>query len=73
MTVEVVNRKTGAISTKDVAMELHYTTIPQHVGGSGVHAPSNLSELTPWQHEAVDPYRHTGEHLLSMIKGVDAW
>jgi uncharacterized protein RhaS with RHS repeats len=73
MTVEVMNRKTGAISTKDVAMELHHTTIPQRIGGAGVHASSNLSDLTPWQHESVDSYRHTGEDLLSVIKGIDTW
>lgn len=73
MTVEVMNRTTGQISTKNVGLELHHTNIPQRVGGAGVHAPSNLSELTPWQHEAVDPYRHTGEDLLRVIKGIDKW
>ena len=73
MTVEVISRKTGAITTKVVSMELHHTNIPQRTGGTGVHSPSNLSEVTPWQHEAIDPYRHTGEDLRRVTKGVDAW
>jgi hypothetical protein len=38
-----------------VAKELHHT-IPQRNGGS--HAPSNLQEVWPWEHDAIDPFRH---------------
>lgn len=73
MTVTVRNRKTGKITQKDVSLELHHTVTPQRVGGSGVHNSSNLSIVDPWQHEAVDPFRHTGSDLLSIDKGVDMW
>jgi hypothetical protein len=63
----------GVTKKVDVSMELHHAGIPQRVGGAGVHAPSNLAPLTPWQHEAVDPFRHTGSNLISIDKGVDNW
>lgn len=65
--------KNGQKITKDVSMELHHVGIPQRVGGAGVHSTSNLAILTPWRHEAVDPFRNTGETLLKIIKGVDTW
>ena len=71
MQVEVM--KNGVRSTKDVSMELHHSAIPQRVGGPGVHSPSNLDKVTPWQHEAVDPYRNTGETLLRVIKDINIW
>ena len=73
MRVEVVDNKTGEVKVKDVSLELHHTTIPQRVGGADVHDPSNLSIVTPWQHEDVDPYRHTGSTPLSTVQGVDSW
>ena len=54
--VEVIHRRTGATSIMDFPIELHHATIPQREGGAGVHSPTNLQKLTPWQHEAVDPY-----------------
>ena len=63
----------GNIRQVDVSMELHHVNIPQRVGGPSVHGTSNLSPLTPWQHEAVDPFRHTGQDLISIDKGVDLW
>ncbi len=71
--VEVVSRRTGAISTMDMSIELHHTTIPQRVGGPGVHNATNLTKLTPWQHEAVDPYRHVGYDLIQVIKDIGTW
>jgi hypothetical protein len=73
MTVEVINRKTGNIEIKDVSMELHHAAIPQRVGGTGVHNPSNLEIHTPYSHEAVDPFRNTGERLMNVQKGIDVW
>ena len=73
MTVEVMNRKTFEITRKDVAMELHHNDIPQRVGGAGVHETSNLLSLTPWEHEAVDAFRHVGSDLIRVVKGVDVW
>lgn len=73
MTVTVVNNKTGVVSQVDVSMELHHTNVPQRVGGPNVHNASNLTPLTPWQHEAVDPYRHTGSTPISVDNGVGSW
>ncbi|MCO6561209.1 MAG: hypothetical protein J6574_08965, partial [Gilliamella sp.] len=33
----------------------------------------NLAKLTPWEHEAVDPYRHTGYDVINIVKDVDKW
>ena len=38
-----------------VPKELHHV-VPQRDGGS--HNRSNLREVWPWEHEAIDPYRH---------------
>jgi len=73
MTVEVISRKTDKISIKEYALELHHNNIPQRVGGAGVHDPSNLLALTPWEHEGVDQFRHVGSDLIRVIKGVDVW
>ena len=73
MTVEVTNRKTGITSVKDYSLELHHTNTPQRVGGTGVHNTSNLTIVDPWQHEAIDPFRHVGADLDVVIKGVDTW
>ena len=71
MKVEVL--KSGQRVVKDVSMELHHTNVPQRVGGANVHNTSNLTPLTPWQHETVDPFRNTGETLLRVIKDVKSW
>jgi hypothetical protein len=73
ITAKVMSRKTGKIKTKDFSMELHHDQIPQRVGGVGVHQSSNLLSLTPWEHEAVDSFRHTGSRLMQIVKGVDQW
>jgi len=73
MTVEVISRKTDKISIREYALELHHNDIPQRVGGAGVHDSSNLLALTPWEHEAVDQFRHVGSDLIRVIKGVDVW
>jgi len=73
ITVEVINRRTGIPQTKDVSMELHHRDIPQRLGGDDVHKTRNLDALTPWEHEAVDPFRHAGSDLVRIIKGVDVW
>ncbi|MBD8191058.1 RHS domain-containing protein [Pseudomonas fluorescens] len=73
MKVEVVNRKTGAVEERVVSMELHHRDIPQRTGGTGVHDSKNLDALTPWDHEAADPYRHTGYDLSKIITGIDKW
>ena len=37
------------------SMELHHI-VPRHSGGSNAY--SNLIQVTPWEHAAIDPYRH---------------
>lgn len=39
----------------DVPMELHHK-VPQRDGGS--HDADNLQEVWPWEHDAIDPFRH---------------
>ncbi|WP_422418950.1 RHS repeat-associated core domain-containing protein [Pseudomonas sp. GZD-222] len=73
MTVLVRNRKTFAVTKKEMSLELHHNDIPQRVGGVGVHDKDNLLSLTPWEHEAVDLYRHVGYDLIKVVKGVDVW
>lgn len=70
---KVLIRKTGQVVTKDVSIELHHATIPQRVGGAGVYNKSNLQALTPWDHEAIDPYRNTGEKLIKIIDDIGSW
>ena len=73
ITAKIRNLKTGKVSVKDLPYELHYTDVPQRVGGEGVHGSSNLTEVDRWQHAAVDKFRHAGSELLEVIKGVNSW
>ena len=73
MLTATVQDSLGNIKQVDVPMELHHTTIPQRVDGPNVHSSSNLTPLTPWGHEAQDSFRHTGQKLQSIDKGVDVW
>lgn len=73
ISVMVQNRKTLEITERVYSLELHHATIPQRIGGTGVHNTSNLDILTPWEHEAVDSFRHVGSDLIRIIKGVDVW
>jgi len=73
MRVRVRSRSTGDILEKEVCLELHHAEIPQRTGGAGVHSPSNLDILTPWEHEAADEFRHTGSDLVETLTGVDVW
>lgn len=70
---EVIVRKTGLPETKSFSMELHHRDIPQRIGGEGVHSSKNLDALTPWEHEAVDSFRHAGNDLVRIVEGVDIW
>jgi RHS repeat-associated protein len=71
--VEVVHRRTGVPSIMDFPIELHHSAIPQRIGGVGVHSPTNLLRVTPWQHEAIDPYRHVGYDLIRIVKDIGTW
>jgi RHS repeat-associated protein len=73
ITAKVKSNKTGKITVKDISYELHHTDIPQRLGGKNIHTNSNLTEVDPWQHAAVDAYRKVGYELIEVIKGVGSW
>ena len=59
-----MNRKTGEIETRVESKELHHKD-PRRNGGS--NDSSNLQEVWPNQHEAIDPHRHTGYDVITEI------
>ncbi len=64
-TAQVRMRKTGEIRNINVSKELH------HINGrtgADPHRFSNLKEVWPWEHEAIDPLRHTGYDFIKWIK-----
>ena len=68
--VTVRNKATGNIDTKIASMELHHKD-PQRNGGS--NNASNLDALNPWEHDDIDPYRHTGSDLLKINSDVGSF
>ena len=72
MKVMVYVNKTGATEIRTVSMEVHHIK-PQRVGGPDIHDTINLQMVSPWEHELVDQYRHTGYKLLEVIQGVDTF
>ena len=73
MKIQVFDRKTGKYVTKDVSMEIHHRSLPQRSGSNKANEQWNLEKSTPWGHEAMDPYRHTGYDLVKIIKGTNSW
>ncbi|HKH43760.1 MAG TPA: Ig-like domain-containing protein [Thermoanaerobaculia bacterium] len=73
MTVEVQVRRTGLVQTRDVPLELHHRAIPQRSGSRLAHQAWNLELVTPWAHEGMDSFRHTGYDLLRVITGVNGY
>ncbi|HDR1023047.1 TPA: RHS repeat-associated core domain-containing protein, partial [Pasteurella multocida] len=71
--VEVFNPKTLRTEVRDVSMELHHKYLPQRSGSSLSHEVWNLEPVTPWAHEAMDPFRHTGTQLIKILKGTISW
>jgi hypothetical protein len=58
-------RSTNEIKTINVSKELH------HVDGRvglDPHRFSNLREVWPWEHEEIDPFRHTGYEFINWVK-----
>ncbi len=62
--VIVVNKKTGEIETRVESKELHHSD-PRRNGGS--NDGSNLKEVWPTEHAAIDPHRHTGYDVITEI------
>ena len=61
--VLVRNRKTGEYSVEVVTLEIHHNR-----GGRGIQGfdePIDLREVWPWEHEQIDPNRHTGYDFIS--------
>ncbi|ECH9472144.1 type IV secretion protein Rhs, partial [Salmonella enterica subsp. enterica] len=73
MKVEVFNHKKRIFEIKDVSMEIHHRSLPQRGGTPKANEQWNLEKATPWGHEAMDPYRHTGYDLVRIIKGTNSW
>jgi RHS repeat-associated protein len=58
-------RKTNEVKTVTVSMELH------HINGRGgidPHRYSNLKQVWPWEHEAIDKARKTGYDFLRWVE-----
>ncbi len=51
-------------------MELEHIYLKQRGGSLKAHEEWNLTKTTPWGHDAMDPYRHTGYDLIEISKGV---
>ena len=63
--VLVRNRKTGELEVRTESKELHHKT-PRRDGGT--NDDHNLQEVWPSEHEAIDPYRHTGYDLIEVLE-----
>lgn len=58
-------RETGEVKTIKVSKELHHTNGRT---GPDPHRFSNLEEVWPWEHAAIDRYRHTGYDFIQWAK-----
>jgi RHS repeat-associated protein len=73
MRVEIFHHKSGTFKTKDVSMELHHTSLTQRGAGEVAHESWNLTKATPWGHESMDTFRHTGSDLIKIVRGTNSW
>lgn len=73
MRIRLFHKKTQRYLIRDVSMELHHKFLPQRGGSSLSHSFWNLEKATPWAHEAMDPFRHLGYELDSIIKGTNSF
>ena len=70
------NRRLKRVGEKrviDVSMELNHQHIPQRSGSKSAHEDWNLTKTTPWGHESMDKYRHTGWDVVRVIKTTGQW
>ena len=51
------------------------TSLPQRLGSSKANEAWNLTEVTPWGHASMDPYRNLGDNfnLSRIINGTNSW
>jgi RHS repeat-associated protein len=64
--VLVRDTRTGQVYRRTETKELDHI-VPQRSGGS--HDPSNLREVWPTEHAAIDPYRRTGYEVIRVLSG----
>jgi RHS repeat-associated protein len=69
----VRNNKTRRLERKNISMELEHTHLKQRGGSLKAHESWNLTEATPWGHSSMDSYRHTGNTLVKIIKGIGSF
>jgi hypothetical protein len=62
--VIVQNRKTGEFDTRVESKELHHRK-PRREGGG--NDESNLQDVWPNEHEAIDPHRHLDYDVITEI------
>lgn len=60
--------RVGTTKEITVSMELNHQYIPQRAGSKVAHEDWNLTKATPWGHESMDKYRHTGWDLVRIVK-----
>ena len=65
--------KSGREVTQNISMELHHKFLFQRGGGKAAHQHWNLERATPWGHDSMDPFRHTGYEVLEILKGTHNW
>ena len=61
--------RTGKIRVRNVSLELNHRHWPQR-DGKYIDIPFNLEKVTPWEHAAKDPYRHTGSDLIEILQNI---
>lgn len=68
-----ITLKSGQTVTKNISMELHHRSLTQRGGSALRHEPWNLEMTTPWGHQGMDPFRHTGYKLEKILKGTSTF
>lgn len=68
MKVKVWSHKREQFEIKNVSMELEHTHLKQRGGSLKAHQEWNLTKTTPWGHDSMDAYRHTGYDVKQIIK-----
>ena len=73
MWVKVQPNKGGRPIIREVSMELHHKYLPQSLKTPIAHEAWNLVQVTPWEHEQADVFRHTGYVMVKIINGLDTY
>ncbi|MBC8217421.1 MAG: RHS repeat-associated core domain-containing protein [Planctomycetes bacterium] len=73
MRAEVYVRKLGRTVVRDISVEFHHLRFPQRSGSGLANELWNIVPATPWAHEAMDSYRHTGYDLIRILAGTNSF